>query len=117
MVTKKIKIDGEEYPFHFGTGAAYLLGIETDMGNIKLKDLGEVMQDLELNQIATLLWCGLKSGASKAEESFNSSKEEVAEMLKEDPYALDQAMDIVHGLEEEYSEDIEGKLQAAKGEQ
>lgn len=113
--TKTVKIKGKEYPFHFGTGAVKLFGQKTDKGNVKMVDLAEVLQEAKLDELDILIWCGLKSGGAKAEDYFEKSIEEVEQMLEDDPYALDQAMDIIEGLEEEYSEDAEGKTEA-KGE-
>lgn len=114
--TEKIALNGHEYPFHFGTGAVYLLGLELGLEDIKLKELDHVMEEMELSKMPLVLWVGFVSGASKAGRDPEKviSVDEIAKALKKNPYALDRAMDIVNGLKEEYSEDIEGKPGKAK---
>lgn len=114
--TDKIKMDGKEYPFHFGMGAVYLLGIELEMDDIKMIDLDSLMMDLKLNQIPVFARCGFLSGASKTGRDRKKvpSVEEISEKLKKDPYAIDQIWKIANEIKEEYSEDIEGNPPKAK---
>lgn len=114
--TKKIKLNGKEYPFHFGTGASYLLGIKLELEDVKLKELDLLLAEAELKEIPVFIWCGLLSGASKAGRDTEKviSIEQIRESLIKDPYALDVAIDIMNDVKEEYAEDVEGNVKKTK---
>jgi len=113
----KIKMDGREYPFHFGVGAIYLLGLELEMDDIKVVDLDSVMTELKLSQIPIFARCGFLSGASKTGRDIEKvlTVDEIADKLKKDPYVLDQIWTIANEIKEQYAEDLEGNPQEAKG--
>lgn len=113
----KVKMGGKEYPFHFGIGSMYLLGIELEMDDLKLVELDSLMAELKLNQIPIFARCGFLSGASKTGRDADKvlSIEEIRDQIKKDPYALDQIWEIANEIKDQYAEDMEGNPPKAKG--
>lgn len=88
-----IHIGGEERPVSFGMAAMALF---SQMTNISLQDMFAIAQNMRLDHILTLAFCGLKDGARKAKAPFPHTPEEVADWFEFDTVGMEKIADIMN---------------------
>lgn len=86
-----VLINGKDYPCRFGMAALMEFTKQT---NIKINDLGNLGNDMTMEEAITLCWCGLKDGARKAKKPFNLDPYDVADLIDEDQEAIEKMMEV-----------------------
>ena len=90
-MTHTININGESYPVRFGFAALMTFSKKT---GIKLEDLDELSEGIDLYTAVALLWAGLKDGARKEKKQFTLSVEDIADLLDDDVEVLTTALEL-----------------------
>jgi hypothetical protein len=105
-----VMINGKDYPCRFGMAA---LMEYTKQTNTKINDLGNLGNDMTMEQAITLCWCGLKDGARKAKKQFDMETVDIADLLDDDPNAIEKIME-VFAAQFNTEMDDEGNVKAGK---
>jgi hypothetical protein len=86
-----ILINGKDYPCRFGMAALMDYTKKTDT---KINDLGNLGNDMTMEQAITLCWCGLKDGARKAKKPFDMEPVDIADLMDDDAQAIEKIMEV-----------------------
>lgn len=91
-----IEIAGKKYPVSFGQNALAQFGRQAGLSLSALNNLS--VDTLDLLNLHTLIWCGLKDGHRKARKAgeakgqFNAEVEDIADLLDMDPEAMERIL-------------------------
>tara|TARA_R110002020_G_scaffold294252_1_gene510108 strand:+ start:1398 stop:1727 length:330 start_codon:yes stop_codon:yes gene_type:complete len=91
MKYELITIGGKERAIRYGFWA---LAQFCDLCNIKLSQLTQLEQDLDLKKAIYLIYVGLQDGARKSGTAFDLTVEDVADFIDEDETIISKALEI-----------------------
>ena len=110
-----VEINGRNFPVSFGQNALAQFGRQAGLSLSALNALS--LDTLDLLALHLLIWCGLKDGhrkarkANEAKGQFNLEVEDVADMLDDDPGAIERILGV---FSESMPEQGNGKAQRPK---
>ena len=82
MRVLEVKTGGVAYPVKFGFNAYADL---CDLTGLTINDLQKFGESISPGVARDLVWCGLKHGARVKKQKFSLSREDVGDMMDDDP--------------------------------
>lgn len=99
-------IDGQELYFNFSDLSLRLFARKKGVSNIKTTNIAELLNDVSIDDMDLMFWCGLKEGGSKNGQPFTMSVEQFSEYL--DDHA-DLYNELVQSMNEQSPEPLPAK--------